>query len=472
MVTSLPAWLFPVPVRRSRFHAAGPEWRAHNIEVAFDRISPWDFSKRAIQPVLHFDYQTQLDNNSPGRHGSGRGGIFRGYYVKGVGRTHAAGNWNNLGDRYHGSGHMSVASALRERLISVALEAHGLGDAIVPCESLLLARLRPEERRDAAGGGSSSQASFSPADEHLMALSLKRADFARMSNFVWALDHHCSDDRAFGTLFLDFERYLNPPGEREGIQGEPGSIAHAMDCAFQRGFTNFQRFNRIGAQWIYTQNNFTIDGRFVDLETPLYFGAPFVGLFEQKYSRPLPYAYLGFESFSYVLYWRLFVDWFKGKLRYLTGRGVQDLPAKQAFLREVARQISAVFSPRHMLYDGTRLQQAVVGELAGNLDLGRRSRARLSEYAATCFTGITTVREWPLPDLEWKELAVRPAPISVLPFAITYPGFVDARVSPAGEAFAAALQRLSSLKDPKKLLEALRSEEIALRLAATPDTIK
>src|SRR5688572_23415262 len=120
-MVSAPAWLFPVPVRRSRFIDSGPQWSSFNVEVALDRISPWDFSRRKIDRVLYFDYQTQLDNNMPGRHGSGRGGVFHGYYVKGVGRTQAAGNWNNLGDRYHGSGHLSVASALRERLISVAL---------------------------------------------------------------------------------------------------------------------------------------------------------------------------------------------------------------------------------------------------------------------------------------------------------------------------------------------------------------
>jgi hypothetical protein len=64
----LPAWLFPIPVRRSRFIGNGLEWSPFNIEVAPDRIPPWEFSRREIQPVLHFDYQTQLDSNTPGRH--------------------------------------------------------------------------------------------------------------------------------------------------------------------------------------------------------------------------------------------------------------------------------------------------------------------------------------------------------------------------------------------------------------------
>jgi hypothetical protein len=463
---ALSRWLFPVPIRRSRFMACDAQWNPFNIQVALDRISPWEFSRREIQPVLYFDYQTQLDSNTMGRHGSGRGGIFRGYYVKGVGRTQAAGNWNDLVDRYHGSGHLSVASALRERLISVALDAQGLGGAIVSCESILLGRLRRDERLTAAGGASSSQSSMTPADGTLMALSLKSADFARMSNFVWALDHHCADEQVFGTLFLDLERYLNPPDRREGIQGEPRAIARAMDSAFRRGFANFLSFNRVGVFWIYMQNNFTLDGRFVDLETPLFFGAPFMGIFEQKWTRPLPYGFLGFENFYYILYWRLFLAWFKGKLRYLTGPGVQDLPAKQSFLLELARQIGAVFSPRHLLYADQRLQRQVAGELAVNLDLGKRARARLAKFALSCFHGAMTAREWPLPDLEWKELTAVPAPISATPFVLTCPGFVSPRIAPSGDAFAAALRRLGAEQDPKKLLSDLISEERALRRAA------
>ena len=47
----------------------------------------------------------------------------------------------------------------------------------------------------------------------------------------------------------------------------------AMDGAFRRGLENFQRYNRLGLFWIYTDNNFTLDGRFLDLETPLFFSA-------------------------------------------------------------------------------------------------------------------------------------------------------------------------------------------------------
>src|SRR5207253_8630395 len=121
-----------------------------------------------------------------------------------------------------------------------------------------------------------------------------------------------------GSLFLDFERYLNPPDRRENLAGEPASIARAMDGAFRRGLANFQRYERAGLFWIYTHNNFTLDGRFVDLETPMFFGAPFVGIFQQEYSVPLPYRFLGLEGFAFAWYWRVFLRWLDGKMRFLT----------------------------------------------------------------------------------------------------------------------------------------------------------
>ncbi len=453
---TVPPWLFPAPVRRSRFVADSPPWRPYNIEVAPDRVAPFALARRSVQPVLFFDYQTQIENNTPGRLGSGRAGVFRGYYVKGVGRTPAAGNWNDQGDRYHGSGHLSVASALRERLITAALQARGLGDAIVPCESVLAARLRPDEQRAAALGHSSSQPSLTPADAHLMALSLKPADFARVSNLVWALDHFSMQPQHMGSLFLDFERYLNPPGRREDLGGEPAAIARSMDRAFRRGLANFERFERVGLFWIYTQNNFTLDGRYVDLETPMFLGAPFIGFFQQE--QPAPPRLLGFEGFGFVWYWRLFLRWLEGKLRYLSSPGVLDMPALRSFLREVARQVRLVFSSSHLLYADARLQRQAASNLSNGLDLGRTARARVSELSRCAFAQIVNGADVEPPDFGWREIPFRPAPISATPARITAPAFLKPALSADGETFAGALDLLGAERDPQSLLKALTSQ--------------
>jgi hypothetical protein len=462
-MTHMPAWLFPAPVRRSRFLAESPEWNPFNVEVALDRIPPFLFDKRQTQPVLHFDYQTQLENNTPGRNGAGRAGIFRGHYLKGVGRTPAAGNWNDPQDRYNASGHLSVGSALRERLITVMLESRGLGDAIVPCRGILLGRFKPDERRAVALGHSSSQAAMTPADAQLMAISAKPADFARISNFAWALDHFCTGPAELGNLFLDLERYLNPPHQREGIEGSPAAIARAMDRAFRRGFANFLRFNSHGLFWVYTHNNFTLDGRYVDIETPLFLGAPFAGTFQAQTLKPSPYRYLGFECLSFVFYWRIFLRWFLAKLHYLASPHILDTPAFRSFIREVVREVRKVFSPRHLLYADSRLQQAVTANLNAGLDLGRKGRASLTELTRTAFSTMVDCADRPLPDLGWEKISFEPARMSIAPFEIKSPAFVKPVFGADGQAFTAALARVGAECDPRKLFAALAAEEAILK---------
>ncbi len=462
-MTILPAWFFPAPVRRSRFLAASRQWSPLNIEVALDKISPFAFDARHTREVLHFDYQTQIENNPRGRHGSGRAGVYRGYYLKGIGRTPAAGNWNDPVDRYSASGHLSAGSALRERLITVLLEARGLGDAIVPCQSILLGRLRPDERKSAALGHSSSQAAMTPADAGLMALSLKTADFARISNFAWALDHFCVNPAELGGLFLDLERYLNPPLRRDGLCGSPTSIARAMDRAFRRGFSNFLRFNQRGLFWIYTHNNFTLDGRYVDLETPLLFGAPFVGTFQQRLSKPSSYIFLGYESLAFVFYWRLFLRWFLAKLEYMDSPAVLEHPGIRSFVREVAGEVRRVFTAKHLLYADDRLQQAVYANLAAGFDLSRQGRAQLKEFTRLAFSVMVDCADLPLPDFGWEKIGFEPARVSAAPFEIKCPAFVKPVFSADGQAFAAALTRTGAECDPRRLFATLASEEASLR---------
>jgi hypothetical protein len=209
--SALPYWLFPVPVRASRFVAADPAFNPFNVEIALDCIASFSFSSEKKEQSLLYDLQTQLAGNSRGRHGSGRSGIYLGHYLKGVGRTPAAANWCDDDDIYHASGHLSVGSAIRERLITAFLEARGLGDTVVPCKTVLAGRLAPEEARAVWLGKSSSRTRFTFGDAHMIALTVKAADFARMSNFVFALDHLDGTPQQLGELFLDLERYLHSP---------------------------------------------------------------------------------------------------------------------------------------------------------------------------------------------------------------------------------------------------------------------
>lgn len=448
-------WLFPVPVRASRFLAGDAAFARFNVEVAQDHIASFSFATSKPADVLFYDLQTQLESHTAGRHGSGRSGVYRGHYLKGVGRTPAAANWNNRDDLYHASGHLSVGSAIRERLITAVLEARGLGAAVVPCRAVLLAPLTPAEARAVRRDETSSRARFTPADGQMMALTVKPADFARMSNFVFALDHFTGTPQQLGDLFLALERFLHPPGARRGLEGAPRDIARALDAAFRRGWENFMAYARMGLFWLYLSSNFTLDGRFLDLETPLFFGAPFVGRAVGKRAGGPFRDLLGFEEFGFVRHWRLFLAWLLSRLRLLLAPEAVAGREARLFLRTLHREVAVRFSGRHLLYDDGALARLAADNLAQALALGRRDRSRLSALARYAFEWLVYSAKKPVPDMAWRPLKFAPAPATPLPRRFEAAGFIEQAPSADGDAYAAAINQLGSLRDPRELLRAL-----------------
>ncbi len=453
-MTVLP-WMFPVPLRPSRFEACSARWRPCNIEVALDLIGAFAFTKQKSGPVLWCDYQTQLDDNARGRLGSGRGGVYRNKYIKGVGRTLTAANWNDAADVYHASGHMSVGSALREYLITRILKQQGLIGSIVPCETILAAPLKPEEIRAASEGHTSSRPSLTPADAAMMALSVKPADFVRTSNFVWALNQMSAKVRDIGLLFIEFERGLHSPEDRGNLQGEPESIAAAMDSAFHRGLSNFRRFAGIGLFWMYPQNNFTLDGRFLDLETPLFFGAPFAGAFTQTVKGGRPRRVLGFEEFAFVLHWRLFVRWLDMRLQFLTSPGVLTDEIAREFLKAVRLAVSSQFHRKHPLYSDRNLIAGAVEHLAEPLDLARSGRSRLLELAQYEFAVTVHGSTEPVPDAGWKKVNLPLTPPTCTPFRVEATDFFSPKLTKSAEVYGEWLTKLGTSADPGELLRGI-----------------
>ncbi len=455
LLHSRPAWLFPVPVRPSRFRASARRWSRYNIQIAYERIAPFSFDNSSTEDaVLYYDYQTQLEPNPFGRLGSGRGGIYFGRYVKGVGRTPAAANWRESRDRYHGSGHLSIASALRERLITVVLTLRGLQNTIVPCETVLVRPLSPAEQLAIRKGATSSDVSFAPADGRMCALTVKPADFARPANFVFALNNFGEGPRYLGRLFLDFERYLRPPRDRKNIEGAPAEIAQALEDAFFRALENFERFARAGLLWFYVRGNFTLDGRFLDLETPYFFGSPFVGIGmpdDPSYAR----QFLGFEEFFLVQYWRRFLEWLHARLIFLCGRGMFVHRESRLFLTQIKREIAARFPRNHLLFQDLELQQRATMNLSSALQLGPSARIRLRRLARSAFQAIVYSAPYPIPDQSWHGVDFQPAPAHPIPMRYYTPEFFEPKLTPDAENFADALQRLSAIQNVASLLDNL-----------------
>lgn len=436
-----------------------PELSAYNIEVALDRISPFAFTReRSSGDLLYCDYHIELDGNWSGRLGSGRGGVYRHHYVKGVGRTLTAANWNEPRDRYHGSGHLSIGSALRERLITEVLRLRGLRATIVPCEGVLVRSLRTLEARAVRAGATSSIARCTPADACMAALTVKPANFARIGNVVFALDYFDPTPQALGRLFLQIERYLRAPGERRPSDGAPRAIVEALDAAFHRCFAHFQAFGRIGLLWVTTAGNVTLDGRVLDLETPHFFGTPFVGRRVRcragDFDTTLP---LGFEELGCAGTWRRFLDWLATRLEWLATAGVVAQPEARTFLRELSRGVRARFSQRHLVHNDAALEASAISNLDAVWNLSPRDRQRLKAFARdalrrSVYGDPITTRSF----TRWRRLDPGPAPPTPTPFYFEAPAFLPCGVAPDGSRFAADLASLSAETEPRRLLGRLR----------------
>ncbi|MBE7497723.1 MAG: hypothetical protein HS117_22495 [Verrucomicrobiaceae bacterium] len=448
-----PPWLFPAPVRAGRFSIATPGTERFNIEVAPDRVSAFRFSGKCDPEVLHYDMQTQLLGNARGRLGSGRAGVYQGHYVKGAGRTPAAANWNDDADVYHGSGHLAIGSAIRERAITACLQARGLGALIVPCTAVLLGKLSPAEQRAVKQAQTSSRPSFTTADARCMALSVKPANFARMSNFAFALDRFEVEPRSIAELFLDLEYYLTPPEQRgDDAEGSPQSIVNALERAFERGLASFRAFSSAGLFWLYLESNFSLDGRFLDLETPVYFGQPFVGISVSTVRGGIEREVLGFEEFGFAGHWRGFIAWLTARLRLLCLRESGCGREVRSYLGGLLRAIERRFSARHLLYDDRALMQQATAHLAGGLGLEAADRKRLRALARHVFDVRVYNHVAACPELGWKEVTTPPADATPRKRNFLHAPFSPGAASDGGLDYARMIARLSQEKDPHKLL--------------------
>jgi hypothetical protein len=378
------SWNVPVPVRRSGFLPLSPGHADYNIETEPARLGPFGLDvDEGPGDVLFADLQTNADFHSEGRLGSGRSGHYRGRYLKGIGRTPLAANWADPRDRYHNSGHLLPSGAVREYLVSRLFDAAGLAGTICACDGLLV---RPLQRPiDAFLGEMMVGATdFAPIDRRFQAITVKAGDFARFSNFLWALDHLSPSSLAVAQLFHRMHHYLVPPEARPVSGTTPEILAAALGAAFDRALRGFRAYLRLGVYWGSFHNNFTADGRFLDLELPLVVGRPYLGTLLPADARPDragPRArWIGLEVFHYVRQARAFVGAFLARLDHLAAN-VFRRDLSHDFLAALAAAIRAL-AGSHPIFSRRATIDHAVGACAAEMALapeGRRTVERLAE---------------------------------------------------------------------------------------------
>jgi AraC-like DNA-binding protein len=351
------SWMIPVPVRASRFVPLAREHARFNVETFPGGIGPFGAhdGRAPLSDVLYCDLQDNPDISFRGRLGSGRTGVYGGKYLKGVGRTPLAGNWADPEDLCHHTGHLRASSAVREYLISVYLEARGCGDAINRCEGVLLAPRAEALRgylvgrdRERACGSGDGGANPWRSDLSLQALTVKPADFTRYSNLIWLANHldfyRCRGEAttSFTRFLVELAHALDPT--RPLDQTTPESIAAAFVRSVDRGLDALRRFWSLGISWGSLHNNFSVDGRFLDLEAPVVLGAPLLGIIEAEPRRELqlPHraTFSGFlEPLGFVLNMRMIAWHLRWRFEAIAKAGPPLSRGEREFAGDAARAL-------------------------------------------------------------------------------------------------------------------------------------
>lgn len=387
-------WNVPVPVQPGGFlalHAAHAE-----LDVCTDlaAIRPYDVPHDPqADELLYADMQVGPGENVVLRLGSGRSGFCRGKYLKGVGRTQLAGNWVDANDSYHSTGHMFASSAIREYVVSSYLLAKGAQHLIVPCEGILVRKLDRELKVGIELFESKQSCSLPQADRHLQAISVKPANFARYSNINWLLGCVGPSPDGIAAMAYLLQAYSQGPNYPRPTMDEctPSSVVGALADAVQRGLDAFMAYFRLGVYWGSYYNNFAIDGRFLDLEVPIIYGAPFVGCFAHHRKPEIErdpsndaFVAVGVEVFDYVAHVLGCIDSMISRLAFLADMSRESSTSE--FLRALINELKSVFSPSHPLRDRGVLCNLVIGLLKEAGASPRKIRRYVESEYDECFS--------------------------------------------------------------------------------------
>jgi hypothetical protein len=465
----------PVPVRRSDFVALHRRHAPLNVEVDLGAIAAFSATSRRVPPedLLYCDLQAGPDAPRFHRLGSGRSGFYRGWYLKGIGRTPLAGNWNLPGERVHNSGFLLPSAAIREWVASEYLAAVGAAGSIVPCEGLLVRPL-PRALRGFSALAFGPRRQPAPVDERFQAISIKRAGFARLSNVSWLLGNLTG---APGLSPADFFALLAAAlGDSEAAAG-PEPLAAALEAAFLQTLAHFRTHFSRGVYWCSFANNFTLDGRFLDLELPVLLGSPFFGALSKERGRtaefrPARSVAVGLEGLHAVRGFKSFLVQLFSTLSGLLAGDCLRSACEASFARDLSRLLEKWLSRRDGVFRSQARRRALVeATVAAEWELSRGQRAVLRRILAALLPDA----DRPAPELPAMRrldfLSGRPARPEIFfePALYAFDGLDLPAPDPARcELLNSEVASLDELAGLDGLLAALKSSPSRLRAGLAP----
>ncbi|HYO58669.1 hypothetical protein [Archangium sp.] len=315
---------------------------------------------------------------------------------------------------------------------------------------------------------------FAPADRRLQALTVKGAGFARLSNFAWAFSQWRCGAPFLVELLLRMTRYLGGPSQPEVRPGDvtPAALAERMERAIERLVHNFERFFQTGVYWGSFHNNFTADGRFLDLETPIVFGGPFIGIIASSGKLPESVdladsrVFVGCEVLHCLRQVRTFLAFLIDRLEWLGQNDSGGGELEQRFLLDTAEALRVRFPRSHWLHDAGALGEKLTATLASALALSPGATAELSALVeAQChlMLNVKPRRAGMVRLVPVEALMANPEPA----FSVTagVPRFLEGSVGQtrAGRAFNAALGQVDGADDVATALRRVREAEATIR---------
>ena len=380
-------WNIPIPVQTSQFQSLHSIHKNLNIETELARLTPFHYHQKLDENIMMSDLQTNCDTNVQNRLGSGRSGFYKGKYLKGVGRTLLAGNWNNVIDNYHNSGHLLASAGLKEYFVSLYFKKSQKEDTIVSCEGLLLKKL-PNSLKNFVGTAI-TQNFHKPLsmDKQFQAITVKDGNFARFSNLTWYLDHPLTGFNRAEEYIGQFFHYLHIFSDPTNINVEmtPTNIAKRFTAAITRAIHNFKTYHQLGVYWGSYHNNFTIDGRFLDLEVPSLIGFPAFGVLynknrSAKFSNHRFENVVGLEVFSYIYQARYFVKYLFQRLEFLCDNHFRGNSKALQFTKEFLRELARQLQKNHLLMQKDKLLTWTHTMLIESHDLSKLQSNQLRHF--------------------------------------------------------------------------------------------
>ena len=212
--------------------------------------------------------------------GSGRSCFYNKQYFKGIGRTPLVGSWINPHQLLHSNGLLFPSGAFRELIFSLYSSSQG-AELINSVHSISLNKGTEYSKKVIENLYADSNYSPGTIEKSMIAQTVKSGNFIRFSNLRWAYSRmgtFFGNDKDFGIL-KNFISCMKHGLDKKYHDAEVIISDEDLHSLFLRLFQgavnavqNVIMLNCSGVKLGSLGNNFSLDGRFLDLEVPVFVG--------------------------------------------------------------------------------------------------------------------------------------------------------------------------------------------------------